>query len=72
MVGSGLEGAPTSIQQSMDVAVPGFRDRLHNINSEVCNVSHDVTQIDAKVRNFKEKQDAINGQLTALEVWAYI
>ena len=31
MVGAGLDGAPTSIQHSTDVALPGFGDRLHNI-----------------------------------------
>ena len=33
-----MGAATTSIERSIDVALPGVRDRLHNIHSEVHNV----------------------------------
>eukprot|EP00536_Pseudo-nitzschia_multiseries_P008017 jgi/Psemu1/19346/gm1.19346_g len=67
VMGAGLDkergGSTTAIQQSMDVALPGFRDRLHNLHTEVHNVLKDVTRIDDKVSKFEQKQDAINRQI---------
>eukprot|EP00536_Pseudo-nitzschia_multiseries_P016836 jgi/Psemu1/48033/gm1.48033_g len=67
VMGAGLDeergGSTTAIQRSMDVALPGFCDRLHNIHTEVHNVSKDVTWIDNKVSKFEQKQDAINRQI---------
>ena len=45
-------GVPTSIEQSIDIALPGVRDSLHNIHSEVHTTSEDVAQVKAALSKF--------------------
>eukprot|EP00536_Pseudo-nitzschia_multiseries_P008531 jgi/Psemu1/20624/gm1.20624_g len=62
MVEMGVE-AVSSINWSMDHALPGIGDCLHNIHSKVYNASQDITGLVSEFRELKEEQYTINNHL---------
>ena len=62
-VGAGVGGGATSIERSVDIALPGVHNQLHNIHSEVYNISQDVMRIKAMVSKFRVHQDDVNNQV---------
>ena len=58
--GAGVGGRSISIEWGMDLALPGVRNSLHKMHSEVYNVSQDIMRIKATVSEFRVRQDDVN------------